>query len=84
MQFAITPNFFEHPLIKLPLCFCPFRRLTENCRAGVFFAVDSVSVFNAVLAKLQMLPNARLGFRHPGVSVLLRLMGPAIVRSVSQ
>jgi putative peptidoglycan lipid II flippase len=84
---AITPIFLNISLIIATLFFARSAAQAETAVAwGVFFAGLIQLLFQVpFLAKLQLLPMPRLGFRHPGVKRILLLMGPALFGvSVSQ
>lgn len=80
---ALSPVLLNLSMITAALCVAPLMREPVLALAwGVFAAGILQLVFQLpALAKLGLLPRPRLGFKHPGVRKIMRLMVPTLFGS---
>lgn len=80
---ALSPVLLNLSMIAAALCVAPLMREPVIALAwGVFAAGILQLVFQLpALAKLGLLPRPRLGFKHPGVRKIMRLMVPTLFGS---
>lgn len=80
---ALSPVLMNLSMIAAALCVAPFMSEPVIALAwGVFAAGILQLVFQLpALAKLGLLPRPRLGFKHPGVRKIMRLMVPTLFGS---
>lgn len=80
---ALSPVLLNLSMIAAALCVAPLMQEPVLALAwGVFAAGILQLVFQLpALAKLGLLPRPRLGFKHPGVRKIMRLMVPTLFGS---
>lgn len=80
---ALSPVLLNLSMITAALCVAPLMQEPVLALAwGVFAAGILQLVFQLpALAKLGLLPRPRLGFKHPGVRKIMRLMVPTLFGS---
>lgn len=80
---ALSPVLLNLSMIAAALCVAPFMSEPVIALAwGVFAAGILQLVFQLpALAKLGLLPRPRLGFKHPGVRKIMKLMVPTLFGS---